>query len=291
MTAIGASSADAAAELEQADISDDIRPSGGRTFDIRRIAMPVASGVGGIVAVVLIWWAVAAGFHVSTVVLPSPVDVVKAMGSNSSELTANVWPTALEAGLGYLLAIIVGVPLGWFLSRPGRIQAMLNASVISAQVFPKIAVAPLFVLWFGFGYLPKVLFVILLCFFPIVLNSTAGFAGTAQEIRDLAAVLKLSPMSRLWKVEIPAALPNIFAGLKISGTFAVIAAIVMEFVGSNSGLGYFILQTESTLQVPLMFGAFIAITVVGFVLYGLISLAEALAIPWHISRRRASASR
>jgi NitT/TauT family transport system permease protein len=209
--------------------------------------------------------------------------------ANIGALGSNSVPTTILAVLGFIAAGLLGVPLGWCLARPSRVQSVLSSGVLFAQVFPKIAIAPLLLVWFGFGDYPKILFVFLLCFFPVTVNAAAGFASTPTEVRDLAAMLGLRGWERLRKIDIPAALPSIFTGLKISASFAIIAEIVFEFVGSNSGLGYFALNTETTLDVPLMFGAFGAIALLGFVLYGVVALAEVLLIPWHVSRRQAAA--
>jgi NitT/TauT family transport system permease protein len=273
----------------------DVAPGGtSRTVAADRIASRVAVRVASFIVaaaiIVAIWSAISAGLHMSTEVLPTPWAVWKATVANIGALGQNSVPTAVLAVLGFLAAGVLGVPLGWCLARPSRLGAVLNSGVLFAQVFPKIAIAPLLLVWFGFGYFPKILFVFLLCFFPITVNAAAGFASIPTEVRDLAAMLRLRGWARLRKIDIPAALPNIFAGLKISASFAIVAEIVFEFVGSNTGLGYFALNTETTLNVSLMFGAFGAIALLGFALYGVVALAEALLIPWHVSRRQGTAA-
>lgn len=242
----------------------------------------------GLVFVIIIgiWSAVSAGLNLSEAVLPRPWSVLQALSRNAGVIGQNATPTVLVGVLGYLAAAAFGVPLGWALARPSRVRSMLTNGVLSAQIFPKIAVAPLLILWFGFGYAPKIFFVFLLVFFSITINAATGFSSVPLEVRELAQMLGLKPVARFAKIELPSALPNIFAGLKIAGSWTIVAAVVMEFVGSNRGLGYLILETETSLQVPLMFAVFVVITLFGYLLYGLVLLAESILIPWHISRRQ-----
>lgn len=254
-------------------------------FNMRRLVGRLFGIVVMLIVVFGIWEAVAVGAHLNKAVLPTPPEVATAMGQNFNLLMHQLVPTLIEALLGYAVAGLLGIPLGYLLALPSRLQSTLSSGVLGMQIFPKIAVAPLFVVWFGFGYGPKVLFVFLLGFFPIALNSGAGFASVPAEVRDLERILGLGRWARLTKIEVPWSLPNVFTGLKISASFAVIAAIVYEFVGSNDGLGFIILQSATNLDSTLMFCAFIVVTVLGFMFYGVIALAEMLMIPWHISRR------
>lgn len=265
------------------------RPGTVRHDVLHRFLSRTISGAIALGAVLGLWWGLSAGFHMSVEVLPTPWDVVKAAIGSSGALGANSIPTVELALFGFVASALLGVPLGWYLSKPSKLGAVFSSGVLFAQVFPKIAVAPLLIVWFGFGDYPKVLFVFLLGFFPIVINSAAGFAGVSTEVRDLAYMLRLSGWRRVLKIELPAALPNIFSGLRISASFAVIAEIVFEFVGSQRGLGYFALNAETTLDVPLMFAAFGLIAIFGLALYGTVALAESLCIPWHVSQRRIKA--
>lgn len=261
-----------------------VAPSG--SAPALRAVLPALQALLVFVIIIGVWAAISAGFNLSQAVLPRPWTVFQALSSNTALILRNAVPTVAVGVLGYLMAAVLGIPLGWALARPSRLQSMLTNGVLSAQIFPKIAVAPLLIVWFGFGYLPKILFVFLLVFFSIAINAATGFSSVPLELRELAQMLGLRPLARFTKIELPCALPNIFAGLKIAGSWTIVAAVVMEFVGSSSGLGYLILETETSLQVPLMFAVFVVITVFGYFLYGIVVLAEALLIPWHISRRQ-----
>lgn len=238
-----------------------------------------------IVGILVLWELFVVLFHIPQATVPSPVKVWRTLISNSSYLSRNAVPTVLESVVGYAAAVVLSIPLGYLLSRPGKISAALNTSVLSLQIFPKIAVAPLFVIWFGFGYFPKFLFVFILGFFPIALSSSAGFSSAPLEVRDLGKVLGLSKWERIRKLYWPGALPQIFTGMKISAAFAITAAIVYEFVGANAGLGYIIDASQANINTPLAFAAVIYVTVLGFIFYGIVALIELLSIPWHVSHR------
>lgn len=248
----------------------------------------VRQAAGAVLALVVIlglWQAVVTGTHMNEAVIPAPSSVARALVENSALLLKSTWPTLAGATYGYLIAIVIALPLGWLMARPGPFKSAITTGVVAAQVFPKIALAPVFIVWFGVGDVTKVLFVLLLCFFPITINAAAGFAGVPSELGDLSRVVGLSAAHRFWRIELPSSLPGIFAGLKTASGLAVIGAIVSEFVGSAGGLGFVVLQSSSVLNTALMFAALMIVAFIGFVFYGIVAGIEAIAVPWHVSRR------
>lgn len=239
-----------------------------------------------IVTILLVWELIVVVFSMPEAVLPTPLTVARILFDNRGYLWHNAIPTILESVVGYSAAVVVAVPVGLVLSRPGRIAAALNTGVLSMQIFPKVAIAPLLIIWFGFGYFPKFLFVFLLGFFPVAISSASGFSSVPSALRDLASVLGLNRRAQIRKLYGPHALPQIFTGMKISAAFAMTAAIVYEFVGANSGLGYVIVASQANIRTAQMFAALLLVTILGFLLYGVVVAIEAVSIPWHISRRR-----
>jgi NitT/TauT family transport system permease protein len=237
-----------------------------------------------IVVLIAIWEIIVLAGNTSQSVLPNPLTVAQTFVDNGSLIYRNSVPTALEALYGFLVSAALGIPLGWLIARPSKIQPFINTLVVGAQIFPKVTIAPVFVVWLGFGYVPKVLYIVLLTFFPITINTAAGYRSIPANVRDLARILELSWWSRTWKIELPCCLPSIFTGLKTSASLAVIGAIVAEFVGATQGIGYLVLQAGTSLDTPLMFAAIIGVTIVGFIFYGLVVLCEVLLIPWHVSQ-------
>ena len=239
-----------------------------------------------IVVIVLLWWAIVEVFNLPATELPPPSSVFDDLHDDWGVIWAQAAPTIIESVIGYAISVALGVPLGYAISRPSRFSRSLNTGAVALQIFPKIAVAPLFLVWFGFGIAPRVLFIVLLSFFPIALNAAAGFASMPLDLQDLGSIVGMGPLARIRNLQGPWALPQIFTGLKIAASFAVIAALVSEFSGGTEGLGVLIVQLEANLNIALMFAAIAVVTVLGFVFYGLVSVLEMVAIPWHVSRRR-----
>jgi NitT/TauT family transport system permease protein len=155
--------------------------------------------------------------------------------------------------------------------------------LLIAQLVPKVAIAPILLIWFGYGLLPKVLIAFLVAFFPIVVNVATGLAAVERELLDLGRSLEATRWQIFRKFRMPTALPELFSGMKIAITLAVIGAVIGEFVGGNSGLGYLILVANQDLDTPLAFAALLILSVAGILLYAAIELAERLLIPWSAS--------
>ncbi len=150
---------------------------------------------------------------------------------------------------------------------------------------PKIAVAPLFIIWFGYGLMPKVLLVFLLSFFPIVVSAVTAFRSVDTDIMDLAKATGAGAWRIFWKVQVQHALPTLFTGIKVAAALSSTAAVVAEFVASDRGLGYLLLEYNGTLNTSMAFAVIIVLSAMGLVLYGVVELVERLLIPWHVSRR------
>jgi NitT/TauT family transport system permease protein len=148
------------------------------------------------------------------------------------------------------------------------------------QIVPKIAFAPLFLVWFGLGPVPIVVITFLVSFFPMVVNATVGLSDIERDLLDLTRVLRLNWWRVLWSIRFPSALPHLFSGLKVASTLAVIGAIIGEFVGSNKGLGYLILIANNNLNTPLALAAIAIVSLFGLVLYSAIVLIEMVSLPW-----------
>jgi NitT/TauT family transport system permease protein len=148
-----------------------------------------------------------------------------------------------------------------------------------------MAVAPLFIVWFGFGLMPKVFIAFLIAFFPIVINTVVGLAAIEPEKIHLARSMGLSGAATFFKIRLPNALPSIFGGLKIAITLAVVGAVVGEFVGGDAGLGYLLMSANGSMDTPLLFAGLVGLTLIGIVLFMVIEIAERFAIPWHTSTR------
>ena len=237
--------------------------------------------IGMMVALFAIWEAAARLLAIPSYLLPAPSAIILSMDTNSAVLLKESLSTTIEILLGFALSVVVGVPLALaiYLWRP--FARSIYPLLVSSQAVPKVAVAPLFLVWFGFGLLPKVLIAFLIAFFPVVINTAMGLASLEREKIYLAQSMGLGPFATFFKIQLPNALPSIFAGLKISITFAVVGAVVGEFVGGQGGLGYLLLIANGNMDTALLFAGIVALTVLGVVLFLLIGLIERLVLPPH----------
>jgi NitT/TauT family transport system permease protein len=205
------------------------------------------------------------------------------------------WPRVLEGALvttseivfGYLLAVAISVPLAFLVAHSPFFEKSVYPLIVFLQIVPKIAIAPLFIIWFGFGFMPKLLLVFLLSFFPIVVSSIAGFKSVDPDVMDLARSTGAGAWRLFAKIRLPQALPDIFTGLKVGAALAATAAVVAEFVASNKGLGYLLLEYNGNLETPMVFAVIIVLSLIGLAIYYAVEFLERITIPWHVSQRGA----
>ena len=193
--------------------------------------------------------------------------------------------TTQEIIAGYLLAIVVSIPLALAVAYSRFVETAIYPVVVFLQIIPKIAIAPLFIIWFGFGFTPKLLLVFLLSFFPIVVASIAGFKSVDPEVMDFARTTGAGGWKMFLKIRLPQALPDIFTGLKVGAALSATAAVVAEFVASDRGLGYLLLQYNGNLETPMVFAIVILLSLIGLAIYYAVEIIERITIPWHVSQQ------
>jgi NitT/TauT family transport system permease protein len=242
---------------------------------ISAVIYPVLTVVGTLVA----WEFATRAFDIPAYLLPPPSRIAVSLVENAALILKHGWVTTIEIVLGFLLSIVVGVPLALAIFMWPAFSRSVLPLLVSSQAMPKVAVAPLFLVWFGFGLLPKVLIAFLIAFFPIVIGTAVGLASIEQEKIHLARSMGLGAAATFFKIRLPSALPSVFGGLKISITLAVVGAVVGEFVGGDAGLGYLLMVANGNIDTPLLFAGLVALTVQGVVLFFLVELVERLAIP------------
>jgi NitT/TauT family transport system permease protein len=231
----------------------------------------------------LVWEGAVRVLGVPAYVLPPPSKIFADLATRWSRVAQNTWVTAREIVAGYLLAVIVSIPLALTIAYSRFLEKTVYPVIVFFQIVPKIAIAPLFIIWFGFGFIPKLLLVFLLSFFPIVVSSIAGFKSVDPEIMDLARSTGASPWLMFRKIRFPHALPSVFTGLKVAAALSATAAVVAEFVASDKGLGYLLLEFNGDLNTSMVFATIIVLSIVGLVVYYAVELLERLVIPWHVS--------
>ena len=237
-------------------------------------------------ALVLAWHLTAVASGLPTFILPSPVGVVAAGWETRDLLMRATGVTLLEAGLGLAVALGLGVGLAAAMDFWPLLRRALYPVLVASQTVQILAVAPLLIIWFGFGLLPKVIIVVLVCFFPLSVATTDGLTSTDP---DYVALLRVAGARRhqVWRLaRLPSALPSFFSGLRIAVTYAVVAATIGEWVGGTEGLGLYMLRSKNALATDQVFVAMLVTTLLSVSLFGLVTIAERLALPWYHSTER-----
>lgn len=234
---------------------------------------------------IVVWELASRLLEMPAYVLPPPTEVVTEFMGRWRPVMANAWITTRVILLGYLISVVVSIPLALVFAFSRVLQSTLYPLIVLFQIVPKIALAPLFIIWFGFGVMPKLLMVFLLSFFPIIVSSISGFQSINSEIMDFTRSTGAGAWKVFRKVRLPAALPSIFIGLKVATVLAPTAAIVAEFVASDSGLGFLLLQFNGDLDTAMSFATIAVLSIVGITLYYSVEMIERLTIPWHVSQK------
>jgi len=231
-------------------------------------------------AVLLMWQAAGPLLHVREYLLPGPLNVLRAAFNVSIPWPAHILTTTLEILGGFLLAGAAGVALGVAIAWSPTIARALMPFLVFVNTLPKVAVAPLFLLWLGYGIVPNILIAALIGFFPVVINTAVGLTQVDEDLLDLGRVFGAPTWRVFAKIRLPNALPYVLSALKITATAAVVGAIVGEFVASQAGLGMVIVTAQTNLNTPVAFAALLWISVVGLLLYGAVGLAARRWAPW-----------
>ncbi len=213
-------------------------------------------------------------------ILPAPSEIGEAAVKWAPELASNSWVTLRETVVGFLLAIVLSLPLAILISLNPLARKLLYPILLGLQSVPKVAVAPLVILWFGLSEWPKVIVVVLVCFFPILVNMIAGLEAVPKTMLDLMRSLGASPHMIFRRLRVPVALPHFFTGCKVAVTFAVIGAVISEFVAAQDGLGYLILISTAQSQTALAFAAIALLTVLSIALFHGVEFIERRVVDW-----------
>jgi len=232
------------------------------------------------VAMVALWWGAVEVFSIPAYLLPGPGPVFSRLIRDAGMLWTHSQVTLIEILLGFGLTIVTAIPLGLLIALSALAKQIVYPPIMLMQLVPKIAVAPLFLVWLGFGLESKGLLTILMTFFPLLLASISGFMILDDRLLYLTKSMGASSFDTFRYLRFPAALPIIFSGIKTSATIAATAAIVAEFVGANKGLGYVLLRGTSTMDIELVFAVLVVLTLVGIAINYLVEFCEWLMTPW-----------
>ena len=259
-----------------------------RTVPSRRwwsdpLVRDTALSVALFVALLVAWEAFVRLRGLSALVLPSPGIVARTLVDQlaSGQLWPHLFTTLAEVLLGFALGAVLGVGGGALVAHSGLLRRVLSPYLVASQALPKLALAPLLVLWLGYDLLPKIVITALVAFFPLFENTVVGLNEVAPEKLELFALLRANAWQTLTKLRLPTALPYLFAGLRVAMVLSVVGAVVGEYVGANRGLGALIIASQGTLDTALMFAVLTVLTVLGIGLYLLVVGVERVVLGWH----------
>ena len=236
-------------------------------------------------AVLIVWAAAVKIFAIPDYLLPAPLDVVRRTVRDWHVLARHGVYTLESVLVGFAAGVLVGVPLAFAVVMSRSLERVMMPFLVMSQTIPKVAIAPILVVWLGFGILPKIAVVFLITFFPIVVSTVVGLKSVESDMIDLVRSMGARTFKIMLRVRGPSALPQMFAGFKIAICLSVVGAIVGEFVGSDRGLGYLLLTSTGTLDGTLVWSALFILIAIGMILFAIVSKLERLTIPWHVSIR------
>lgn len=249
-------------------------------------ARKTAITVSTLIIFILMWQAYVSLSGVAAHILPGPrlflskfIDIL--MMNNIGQ---HIGTTLYEIAVGFLIGCAAGLFFGYLLAKSELMERLITPYIVLAQITPKISIAPLFILWFGLGATSKIALVILVVFFPIMVNTIIGIRSVESNMKDLLHVLRANPWQRFFTVEIPYSLPSIMSGIKVSTTYAITGAVIGEMIGAKAGLGYLVILGSETYDINLILTAVLLLSLMGLVLYLLCDYAEKKLLHWHESQ-------
>lgn len=238
-----------------------------------------------LLATILVWEVICQVFALPTVLLPAPSLVFADMAKSTDWIFIHASYTLFATLLGFGLAVVFGVAIAVAIVYSPFLERTLYTLLVAFNSLPKVALAPLFIIWMGTGMSPKVAIALVIAIFAIVIDMVLGLRSVDPDMLDLAKTCNASPLQTLMKIRFPNALPSLFAGMKVAIGLALVGAIVGEFVAADRGLGYVIQSAQGMFDTTRMFTGLVLLGFLGTVLFFLIDLAERLMLPWHVSRR------
>ncbi|GHO43460.1 ABC transporter permease [Ktedonospora formicarum] len=238
-----------------------------------------------VVALLVLWEACVRVGRIDATLLPAPTTILEALGNKWDILLGHSIQTLLETVLGLAIATILGVALAVAIDLSSWLRRALYPLLVASQTIPMVALAPLLLVWFGFDLLPKVILVVLYCFFPITVACADGLLGVDADLVRLMRSMRASRWQVLWLVRLPGAMPSFFSGLRIAATYSVTGAIIGEYVGAEQGLGIYMQTSANAHAIVLVFAAIVVTVILSLALFALVGLIEYLVLPWKESAR------
>lgn len=261
---------------------DAERPKGTRWGRLRRWVLPalLLAGLVGIWQLAATTDSIVEALHIEPILVPSPTEIASSLWENRSLLVENAWVTLREIVAGILFALVVGVVFAVLMHRWRVLRDAAYPLIVASQTIPVVVIAPILVVWFGYGITPKIVIIALICFFPVTIAALDGLRSVNPDAVKLMRSLDASRWQRFWRVEAPASLPSLFTGAKIAVVVAPIGAVFAEWAGSSSGLGHLIQSDGANFEVARQFATVLVLSAMALILMGLTVLAERRVVRW-----------
>jgi ABC-type nitrate/sulfonate/bicarbonate transport system permease component len=234
-----------------------------------------------IIVLIALWEIIIKVFQVPKYILPAPTVIFHALIESREILWQHTQTTLIEASIGFFIATLFAIILAGLMNKSKLLKRVLYPILIISQTVPIIALAPIFMIWFGFNILPKVIIVVLVCFFPIVINVTEGLENVDKDMINLMKVMKASTWDIFTKVQLPATLPAFFSGLKIAATYSIMGAVIGEWIGAKSGLGVYMTRAMSSFRTEALFADIVIIVFISISIFKVIELLGKKIMPWN----------
>ncbi|MBD0417214.1 ABC transporter permease [Oryzicola mucosus] len=234
----------------------------------------ILRGIAGLIATLVLWTAIVFIFQVPSYLLPGPMEVLNRLVFlfENAKLLRHIGVTLTEIVAGFVLGTVIGILAGVVFARLPRVERFATPLILLLQTAPKIAIAPLLLLWLGIGPTPKIVLIAIVTFFPVMSGMVTGLRYGEGSFRDLAAVLKLSPWQSFWHIELPSALPAVLAGMAVATTLAMTAAVIGELMGANEGIGYLLSSGQENSDTAVVIGMVLLLSMIGWAFYEIIEL-------------------
>jgi NitT/TauT family transport system permease protein len=258
-------------------------PASGASNLAAGMLWPLLSGAIGLA----LWEGLVRVFKVPVFILPAPSQVIVTIVEQWWYLLSQLAITTFAAGLGLIMAVVFGLAAGAAITASRLVDRMLTPWLVIAHAVPKVVIAPLFLVWFGFGLQSEMFFVVAFTFFPVIVNTVTGLKSADPEQILMVRAMGATPTQVLRKIQFPSALPSICAGIKLAVTLAPVGAVIGEFVASNKGLGHLLIRAVGDMDTPLAFAAVTVFSIFGVLLWRLAEWGERRVLPWHPSQREA----
>jgi ABC-type nitrate/sulfonate/bicarbonate transport system permease component len=257
-------------------------PRAGGPSHVRRALVPTFT----ILGLIAIWQAVVDFGVIQRFLLPSPTDVLSALVGDWALIWEHAQTTLVESIAGLLIGVAIGFVLAVLMDRFEGFYLAMQPLITLSQTVPTVAIAPLLLIWFGYGLAPKIILIVVTTFFPVSVSLVAGFRSTDPDVIDLLRTMHATDLQIFWYAKLPAAADQFFSGLKISATYAIVGAVISEWLGGQSGLGVYMTRVRKSFAYDKMFASIVVVSALSMVLMGLVEVLERVCMPWKRAERK-----